>query len=73
MCLHGKIKNESFVPMPDMPKCNFEKMGLKNFKINPGFNIQVTSISFVSPEEFFQSSFGSVKNDSENSKNSSDF
>lgn len=69
MCLHGKIKNESFVPMPDMPKCNFEKMGLKNFKINPGFNIQVTSIS----PEYSQSSFDSVKNDSENSKNSSDF
>ena len=69
----GKIQNESFIPMPDMPQCNFEEMYPKNFKLNPEFNIPVEPIPFVSPEEFFQSSFGSVKNDSENSKNSDEF
>ena len=70
----GKVKNEFFESMPDIHKCNFEEMYPKNFKLNPEVNIPpLAPMPFVSPEEFFQSSFGSVKNDSENSKNSSDF
>lgn len=69
----GKIKNESFEPIPEMPKCNFEEMHPKDFKLNPEFNIPVAPIPFVSPEEYFQSCFGSVKNDSEKSKNSEEF